>query len=952
MSDNKKAIVSLLYSADYLPGVFTLGYQLNFLLNQCHPDFKRQVTLVLMVTKSVYENDLSQYTRDILDSLYTQIIKIDPLKFQDYAMVKNAQNLNLINRPELSYALIKIKIWNLIQFDSVIYMDADTLPLTADFFSIFNFTQNQNEWEIAASPDIGWPDMFNSGIFALKPNLKVSQELSIFAFHNTSIDGADQGILNQFFNPICKSSKGNSNPQTNWINIPFLYNMTIPNSGYQYTPALNYFENDIKLVHFIGSNKPWKNWSPQSNSNDNKFIKTWNDIYYDFQLSKGLIKNLQNLNIQTYISPNDIPATEIFNPNINYTEQFESVSSSMVPQQTTLPSNNNSDIFQQQQQPQPSQNNYPTKPVIEIKIETPMTSVPEITDEEIERNNYGDSLYSFVKSVYQENNYNPDASVKRYWGQENNTLANPKLSLFSSHPFDSSWKAPLENHHIEEEQLQPQPQHNKPSNSNVPYGVLPTPNELASALDHEQLNEVSKRHIFSWETTDYLSNVERYFPDSNDFTETQDQYSPQLQKKEPRPWEPKSIDKPTRVFPGDEKFINPEKIPNEMIKSNANLEAQNLRKDSIAGFRESAPPPHLLGEKANDKEEEEEDNSHFEETVSAPKNVFYPHGNPKNKKTPKKGKKVVIVENKLQDDNSVISSLPLKHHSHTRQLSSRLPLKKKHSIKESSSALSRSLERQAQETSKKQIQEPTSKKQVHEHSSKKQSPSPSSKPNKESSPPSTKELPHPHHHHNHHHGNHSKHHKPQKAHIDKNDKENISAIPSKKTSNDDIEEKKPEVSHNDSPVQNSKHKHHHNHKYTKASEKPHDHAKDHADGLTKEAVDDNDKHKNEHHKTKHHHKHGKRHGKQHSVENEKKQAVNTHTRKKSIILERVDKQLHTPIPSKKCLNELDLNQWDDNRIHKTSSKVDAKKERIPTVVGFENTEYLSKVTRVFPDSDD
>lgn len=43
--------------------------------------------------------------------------------------------------------------------------------------------------ELAAAPDSGWPDCFNSGVFVFQPSLKTFQQLLQFANEHGSFDG-------------------------------------------------------------------------------------------------------------------------------------------------------------------------------------------------------------------------------------------------------------------------------------------------------------------------------------------------------------------------------------------------------------------------------------------------------------------------------------------------------------------------------------------------------------------------------------------------------------------------------------------------------------------------------------------------------------------------------------------------------------------------------------------
>lgn len=96
----------------------------------------------------------------------------------------------------------------------------------------------------AAAPDVGWPDCFNSGVMLLKPNMSDFTGLQTLAAAGVSFDGADQGLLNEYF--------GNRP----WQRLSFTYNTT-PSASYQYEPAYRRYGSNISMVHFIGTEKPW-----------------------------------------------------------------------------------------------------------------------------------------------------------------------------------------------------------------------------------------------------------------------------------------------------------------------------------------------------------------------------------------------------------------------------------------------------------------------------------------------------------------------------------------------------------------------------------------------------------------------------------------------------------------------------------------------------------------------
>ena len=266
----------------------------------------------------------------LLSRFYTDLVDVAPLQ----SSLKDKLH-NDLQRPELDKTFTKVVLWSLLQYDKILYLDSDTLPIIPDSpaaGSVIDLLQLEFEKSaILAAPDSGFPDIFNSGVFVLKPNLNDYSALDSLVKQsatnpNLSFDGADQGLLNQYFNPqpdwvralletgnahIDSTTESGSTivrASTNWVKIPFLYNVT-PSAQYQYLPAfkhfltlppvpvgpedfdiltaggepgedsepvlrstfdtlanyhttalsyINYSTTQVKLVHFIGPAKPWK----------------------------------------------------------------------------------------------------------------------------------------------------------------------------------------------------------------------------------------------------------------------------------------------------------------------------------------------------------------------------------------------------------------------------------------------------------------------------------------------------------------------------------------------------------------------------------------------------------------------------------------------------------------------------------------------------------------------
>ena len=148
-------------------------------------------------------------------------------------------NLYIIGRPDLLYTFSKISLWRQTRFRKIVYIDADVVALRApdELFDIQD--------SFAAAPDVGWPDIFNTGVMVLSPSEGEYSALRTHAAAADSFDGADQGLLNQYFE------------HRPWRWLSFVYNCT-PSASYQYEPAYRYYKTKISLAHFIGPRKPWK----------------------------------------------------------------------------------------------------------------------------------------------------------------------------------------------------------------------------------------------------------------------------------------------------------------------------------------------------------------------------------------------------------------------------------------------------------------------------------------------------------------------------------------------------------------------------------------------------------------------------------------------------------------------------------------------------------------------
>ncbi|KFY29960.1 hypothetical protein V494_08354, partial [Pseudogymnoascus sp. VKM F-4513 (FW-928)] len=210
---------TLLLNDLYLPGALVLAHSLR--------DAGTTKKLAVLVTLDSVSVDAMVE----LQRVYDHVIPVERMVNQQ------PQNLTLMDRIDLHSTFTKITLWKQLQFRRIVYMDADMVAWRAPD-ELFNI-----EADFSAAPDIGWPDIFNTGLMVLTPNMGDYWALYAMAQRGISFDGADQGLLNMHF-------------KNSYNRLSFTYNVT-PSAHYQYIPAYKHFQSSISATHFIGKEKPW-----------------------------------------------------------------------------------------------------------------------------------------------------------------------------------------------------------------------------------------------------------------------------------------------------------------------------------------------------------------------------------------------------------------------------------------------------------------------------------------------------------------------------------------------------------------------------------------------------------------------------------------------------------------------------------------------------------------------
>lgn len=228
----KYAYVTLLYGG-FLLGSRVLGRSLQ----EHDPDRDR----VALCTKTI-----SDLTKKVLKA--------------DGWIIKHIPNIHspyegTSNRGDYFFgAYSKLHVWNMTQYDRVIYLDSDMLVLS-DISQLFNCGSFCAAFRHS--------DIFNSGVMVIRPSQEVFRDMIKVAPYTPSYDVGDQGFFNTYFKELVYG------PFFNWSNTTRQQQpMRLP-AGLNADVGMYYINSrwliphdDIRIIHYtMGPTKPWIWWT-------------------------------------------------------------------------------------------------------------------------------------------------------------------------------------------------------------------------------------------------------------------------------------------------------------------------------------------------------------------------------------------------------------------------------------------------------------------------------------------------------------------------------------------------------------------------------------------------------------------------------------------------------------------------------------------------------------------
>lgn len=232
----KYAFVTYLGTEDFLPGVCTLRHSL---VKNCNfSDF-------VVLTPNTISDEVKEF---LLLNGFTMAI-VDPID-------NPKAPLNDVRGYKHTYT--KLRIFELIDFDKIIYLDADLL--VCDNIEHL-FQANHMSAVVAGSllpENSGWQH-FNTGVLVIEPSLLLFNDLLNEIDFIESHDGSDQGFLQNYFPEWpCKVELQLDHK----FNIPAPYidqYCEMSKFDFEFTFEENRFQQKkISIIHFWGQLKPWQ----------------------------------------------------------------------------------------------------------------------------------------------------------------------------------------------------------------------------------------------------------------------------------------------------------------------------------------------------------------------------------------------------------------------------------------------------------------------------------------------------------------------------------------------------------------------------------------------------------------------------------------------------------------------------------------------------------------------
>ncbi|CAN4105888.1 unnamed protein product [Withania somnifera] len=233
---SEEAYVTLLYGDEFLLGVRVLGKSIR--------DTGSTKDMVVLVSDGV-----SQYANDLL--------RADGWIVEKISLLSNPNQV----RPKRFWGVYtKLKVFNMIKYKKVVYLDADTIVVKSieDLFKCGKFCANLKHSE-----------RLNSGVMVIEPSDEVFKDMMSKVTTLPSYTGGDQGFLNSYYVGFANARVYEPNQPSDVLNsrkvpemerLSTLYNADV--GLYMLANKWMVDEKELRVIHYtLGPLKPWDWWT-------------------------------------------------------------------------------------------------------------------------------------------------------------------------------------------------------------------------------------------------------------------------------------------------------------------------------------------------------------------------------------------------------------------------------------------------------------------------------------------------------------------------------------------------------------------------------------------------------------------------------------------------------------------------------------------------------------------
>ena len=229
-----KTYLSVLSTDDYLPGALVLAESLRR-VNSQYP-------LVLLVPTT-----LSAHSLGVLKAVGIEVIQSpNDIQLDDYVANSNTER----GHPHWNNTLFKLKIVDLCQYEKIVFLDCDMMILR-NIDELFSKPHMSCVIAGRSFPGNEHYVHLGSGLMVVEPREGLLKDLvDIIPDVIESAKGksvGDQDVFQRFYPEW---------PTCNELHLDETYNMFFPLMSYYMTHTPMRY-GDVRIVHFIGKEKPW-----------------------------------------------------------------------------------------------------------------------------------------------------------------------------------------------------------------------------------------------------------------------------------------------------------------------------------------------------------------------------------------------------------------------------------------------------------------------------------------------------------------------------------------------------------------------------------------------------------------------------------------------------------------------------------------------------------------------